>query len=146
LFVSVLHLTTIPTIRLNWLWLQYHTTLHNPSNFTPPIQSFETELVWLYHRYKPRLSKKDPLNSTQYTLPTDILNHLFDSFKLYTPIFLLHLHAPRPPLVYTNFIHLFIEIKYLDPLAPRSNTNGKGWAMPIHITHKMPNKFYTGLD
>jgi hypothetical protein len=48
---TCLHLTTIPTIRLNWLWLQYHTTLHNPSNFIPPIQSFETELVWLYHRW-----------------------------------------------------------------------------------------------
>jgi hypothetical protein len=37
------HLITIPTTRLNWLWLQYHTTLHNSSIFAPPIQSFETE-------------------------------------------------------------------------------------------------------
>jgi hypothetical protein len=77
-----LHLITIPTIRLNWLWLQYHTTLHNPSNFIPPIQSFETKLVWLYHRYKPQLSKNDPVNRAQYTLPTAILNHLFDSFQI----------------------------------------------------------------
>jgi hypothetical protein len=77
-----LHLLTIPIIRLHWLWLQYQTTLHNPSNFTPPIQSFETELVWLYHRYKPRLSKNDPLNNAQYTLPTTILNHLLDSFQI----------------------------------------------------------------
>jgi hypothetical protein len=76
------HLITIPATRLNWLWLQYHTTLHNSLIFTPPIQSFETKIAWLYQRYKYRIPKHDPSQNTQYTLPTPILNHIFSTFNI----------------------------------------------------------------
>jgi hypothetical protein len=39
------HLITIPATRLNWLWLQYHTTLHNSLIFIPSIQSLKLKLL-----------------------------------------------------------------------------------------------------
>jgi hypothetical protein len=124
-----LHLTTIPTLRLNWLWFQYHTTLHNPSNFTPPIQSFETELVWLYHRYKPRLSKNDPLNSAQYILPTAILNHIFDSFQITHSYFSSPVTCPTS--IY-KFYSPFPRDKIFGSLGPsfQYQWQGLGYAHP----------------
>jgi hypothetical protein len=80
--------------------------------------------------------------------------HSNSSSKIYTTSRILYISTHLESLVLAGLahvivnvsIHLFPKIKYLDPLAPRSNTNGKGWAMPIHITHKMLNKFCTGLD
>jgi hypothetical protein len=77
-----MHLITIPTTRLNWLWLQYYTTLYNLSNFTPPIQSFETEIDWLYQHYKYWFFKHSSLKNAQYALPTSIVNHIFASFNI----------------------------------------------------------------
>ena len=76
------HLITIPEQRLQWLWKQYQNALHQPHNLEPPIQSFEQEVTWLYRRYKYKIPKNDPLKLSQYTLPTDILNHILDSFQI----------------------------------------------------------------
>ena len=62
--------------------MQYHTILHNSLTFTPPIQSFETEIAWLYQRYKYQIPKHDPSQNAQYTLPTPILNHIFSTFNI----------------------------------------------------------------
>ena len=40
------------------------------------------KVAWLYQRYKYKISKNNPLKLSQYTLPTDILNHLLDSFQI----------------------------------------------------------------
>ena len=76
------HLTTIPKTRLHWLWKQYQLAKNNPHRLEPPTQPFETEMVWLYQRYKYRISKNDPLKLAQYTIPTPILNYLITSFNI----------------------------------------------------------------
>src|ERR1700738_2071927 len=48
----------------------------------PSTQSFETELVWLYQRYKYRIPKNDPLKRAQYTIPTQILDLLITIFNI----------------------------------------------------------------
>lgn len=64
------HLITIPDQRLKWLWEQYHTAIHQPHNLEPPIQSFEREVAWLYHRYKYKTPKNDPSDfpNTRYQM------------------------------------------------------------------------------
>ena len=64
------HLITIPKTRLLWLSKQYQHAKNTPHGLEPPIQSFETEIVWLYQRYKYRILKNDPLKCAQYTIPT----------------------------------------------------------------------------
>jgi hypothetical protein len=76
------HLITIPKTRLHWLWKQYQLGKNTPHGLEPPTQSFETEIVWLYQRYKYRIPKNDPLKLAQYTLPTPILNFLTTSFNV----------------------------------------------------------------
>ena len=61
------HLFSIPTSRLQWLWKQYHNSLQIPNYIEPSTQSFETELVWLYQRYKYRSQKMTPSNSPIYS-------------------------------------------------------------------------------
>ena len=126
-----IYLITISVTRLNWLWLQYHTTVHNSLILTPPIQSFEIEIAWLYQRYKYWVTKNHPSQNTQYTLPTSILNHIFSTFNITHSYFPLHLHAP---LVFINFILPFLGIKSLDLFVPRSNIDGMALAMLIPMT------------
>ena len=56
------HLVTIPKTRLLWLWKQYHQAKNTPHRLEPPTQPFETEIVWLYQRYKYRIPEKTHLN------------------------------------------------------------------------------------
>ena len=51
------HLITIPTTRLKWLWQQYNKDTYRTYGLIPP-QTFETEIVWLYQRYKTNTKKK----------------------------------------------------------------------------------------
>ena len=91
------HLITVPDQRLQWLWEQYHTAIHQPHNLEPPIQSFEREVAWLYHRYKYKIPKND-------TLPNDILTHILDSFHI------THSHFSSPitcPTSLRQFSSLF---------------------------------------
>ena len=76
------HLTTIPEVRLQWLWKQYQNALNKPHNLEPPTQTFEQEVAWLYQRYKYRMPKNDPLKLSQYTLPNTILEHILNSFHI----------------------------------------------------------------
>ena len=73
---------SIPTSRLQWLWNQYYNSLQTPTNIEPSTQSFETEIVWLYQRYKYWIPKNYPLKITQYTLPTPILDHLINTINI----------------------------------------------------------------
>ena len=76
------HLITIPKKRLLWLWKQYHLAINTPHSLKPPTQSFETEIVWLYQRYKYRIPKNDPLKRAQYTIPTSILDFTITTFNI----------------------------------------------------------------
>jgi hypothetical protein len=75
-------LITIPKTRLEWLWRQYNNNLDTQHQLDPPRQSFTTELIWLYERYKYRIPKTNPLKKSQYTLPPEILDLLIDTFKI----------------------------------------------------------------
>jgi hypothetical protein len=74
-------LITIPKTRLEWLWKQYNTNLDTQHQLDPPRQSFTTEIIWLYERYKYRIPKTNPLKKSQYTLPLEILDLLIETFK-----------------------------------------------------------------
>jgi hypothetical protein len=69
------HLHTIPITRLKWLWNQYNHSLPHLPTLEPPLQSFETEIIWLIYRYKYP-------NNTQYALPNNILDHLTTSLNI----------------------------------------------------------------
>jgi hypothetical protein len=76
------HLTSISTNRLKWLWQQYHKNAYITQNLVPPIQPFETEIIWLYQRYKNKTHIKDPLKTTHYTIPISILDTLTSTFNI----------------------------------------------------------------
>ena len=95
------HLITIQKTRLLWLWKQYHQAKNIPHNLEPPTQSFETEVVWLYQRYKYRIPKNDPLKRARYTLPTSILNFLTTTFHIN------HSYFSSPVTCPTQFTHFY---------------------------------------
>jgi len=72
------------------LWQQYHEANHNTQGIIPHTQPFETEVVWLYQRYKYKTSKKNPPKDSQYTLPQNILDSLTESFNI------SHSYFPSP--------------------------------------------------
>ena len=76
------YLITIPTTRLTWLWAQYHNVIHKPHGLVLPTQPFETEVIWLYQRYKYKNSKSDPPKDFQHTLPQTILNSITKTFNI----------------------------------------------------------------
>jgi hypothetical protein len=76
------HLITTPKTRLMWLWNQYQLAKNTTHGLEPTTQSFETEIVWLYQRYKYRIPKNDPLKRAQYTIPTPILDLLITTFNI----------------------------------------------------------------
>ena len=69
------HIHTISLLWLKWLWSQFHQyTTHSPT-LEPPLQTFETEIIWLIHRYeRPKY--------IQYSLPIPILDHIITTFNL----------------------------------------------------------------
>jgi hypothetical protein len=71
---KVNHLITIPKARLEWLWNQYNTNSNAHHQLDLPCQTFETEVIWLYERYKYQIPKTDPLKKSHYTIPTEILD------------------------------------------------------------------------
>jgi hypothetical protein len=81
------HLITIPKQRLEWLWHQYNTNLNTQHQLDPPCQSFETEVIWLYERYKYRIPKTDFLKKSHFTLPTEILDQIITLFNITTSYF-----------------------------------------------------------
>jgi hypothetical protein len=81
------HLITIPKNRLEWLWKQYTTNSNTHHHLDPPCQPFETEIIWLYERYKYRIPKTDPLKKSQYTIPIDILDLIITFFNIKTSYF-----------------------------------------------------------
>jgi hypothetical protein len=81
------HLITIPKKRLEWLWNQYNTNSNAHHQLDPPCQPFETEVIWLYERYKYQIPKTDPLKRSHYTLPTKILDLITSLFNIKTSYF-----------------------------------------------------------
>jgi hypothetical protein len=81
------HLITIPKNRLKWLWNQYNTNSNTHHQLDPPCQPFETEVIWLYERYKYRIPKTDLLKNSHYTLPTEILDQIITLFNIKTSYF-----------------------------------------------------------
>ena len=75
------------------------------------MQPFETEIVWLYQRYKYRIPKNDPLKYAQYTIPTQILDFLITHLKS-----TIHTSHPQLHVLHNSpiFTHHFQEKKYLD--------------------------------
>ena len=76
------YLITIPMDRLKWLWKQYTTSLNRPHGLIPQTQPFETEIVWLYQRYKYRIPKNDPLKYSHHSMPKILLDHITPSFDI----------------------------------------------------------------
>ena len=76
------HLITILIDRLKWLWKQYIQSQNRPNGLISPTQSFETEIVWLYQRYKYRISKNDPLKYSHHFIPKILLDHITTSFNI----------------------------------------------------------------
>ena len=76
------HLITISIERLKWLWKQYTQSQNRPNGLIPPTQSFETEIVWLYQRYKYRIPKNDPLKHSHHAIPKILLDHITTSFNI----------------------------------------------------------------
>jgi hypothetical protein len=81
------HLITISTNRLEWLWNQYNTNSNAHHQLDPPCQSFVTEIIWLYKRYKYRISKTDPLKKSQYIIPTKLVDQIITLFNIKTSYF-----------------------------------------------------------
>lgn len=123
------HLITIVTTRLQWLWQQCNNSNHNTHGLVPPSQSFETELIWLYQRYKYKIPNKDPLKASQHTLPTTILDTFITTFNISHSYFSLlvicstylkqfhspftrdkKLHVKISPLWYHFMIFLWFEV------------------------------------
>ena len=76
------YLITIPTDRLKWLWEQYTQSQNRPNGLIPPTQSFETEIVWLYQRYKYRIPKNDPFKYSHHSIPKILLDYITTSFNI----------------------------------------------------------------
>jgi hypothetical protein len=82
-----IHLITIPKNRLEWLWNQYIANANNHQQRDPPCQPFVTEIIWLYERYRYRISKIDPLKKSHYTIHTEILDQIIILFNIKTSYF-----------------------------------------------------------
>jgi hypothetical protein len=83
------HLITIPKDRLEWLWNQYTTNSNAQQQLDPPRQTFVTEIIWLYERYKYRIPKTDPLKESHYTIHTEVLDQIITLFNIKTSYFSL---------------------------------------------------------
>jgi ribonuclease HI len=81
------HLITITKNRLEWLWYQYTTNSNTQHQLDPPRQTFVTEVIWLYERYKYHIPKTDPLKKSHYTIPTEILDQITTLFNIKTSYF-----------------------------------------------------------
>ena len=126
---DIRHLITIPEQRLNWLWDQYQNALSRQITLEPPPQSFEQEVVWLYQRYKYRLSKNDPLKLSQYTLPNAILATLIHSFHITQSYFSSPVTCPTQ---LTKFSSTFSRDKVFGSIgtAFQHKWTGNGYAHP----------------
>ena len=76
------YLITIPTTRLKWLWQQYNKANYSSHGLIPHTQTFENEVVWLYQRYNRKITKNDPVKTTQHTLPVSIIDSITITFNI----------------------------------------------------------------
>ena len=101
---------------------QYHNNLQVPTNIEPSIQTFETEIVWLYQRYKYRIPKNDPLKLTQYTLPTPILDHVIDTSNI------KHSYFSSPATCSTKINQFYSPFKWDQIFRPLGDAFDHKWS------------------
>jgi hypothetical protein len=95
----------------------------------PPLQPFLTEVAWLYHRYRYRIPKKDPLKAAQYSLPPSLLDHILTSFSI------IHSYFSSPitgSITLTQFYLPFTRDKVFGSLSDAflAQWSGLGFAHP----------------
>ena len=61
---------------------QYIQSQNKPNGLIPPIQSFETEIVWLYQTYKYKIPKNDSLKYSHHSIRKILLDHITTSFNI----------------------------------------------------------------
>ena len=89
---------------------------------TPP-QAFETEVVWLYQRYNPKKLKKDPLKTSQHTLPQNLLDSIIQILNI------SHSYFSSPTTCFTltkNFYSPFARDKFFGSLGTAFQYKWKG--------------------
>ena len=134
------HLITIPIDRLKWLWKQYIQSQNRPNGLIPPTQSFETEIVWLYQRYKYRTPKNDPLKYSHYSIPKILLNHIITYFNIIHSYF-------SSPVTCSTLIQKFYSPFSRDKIfGSIGNAYGKELDMLTLTIKRMLKLPYIGLD
>jgi hypothetical protein len=98
------YLLTIPITRLQWLWQQYHSVQQHPQFLEPPLQPFETEVMWLYQRYNYRVSRKNPTDTLHYTFPIPL------QFFLHTTFNITHSYFSSPITCSTTLTKFFSPV------------------------------------
>jgi hypothetical protein len=63
--------------------------------------TIDTIVAWLYHRYKYRIPKNDPLKATHYYLPPPLLDHILTSFSI------THSYFSSPVTCSTTLTHFY---------------------------------------
>ena len=135
------HLITIPTTRIKWLWQQYNKTSYSTHGLVPQTQTFQKEVVWLYQRYKRKISKNDPVKIVQHILSTSITNSIINTFNI------SHSYFSSPVTCSTqikNFYSLFIRDKVFGSLGTAFQYKWEDIGMLTYITRKQLNKQSTG--
>jgi hypothetical protein len=116
------HLHTSSLTRLQWLWSQYQQSATHLPSLEPPLQTFETEIIWLLYRYiRPK--------NTQYSLPILMLDHLITTFNITHNYF-------SSPLTCSTFLRQFYSPFHRDCIFGSLGTafshkwKGQGFAHP----------------
>ena len=138
------HLITITDNRLEWLWKQYATAKNNHHGLIPPTQTFETEIVWLYQRYKYRIPKNNQLKFAQHTLPKPLLDYITTSFNI------THSYLSSPVTCstkITRFYSPFPRDKIFGSIgtAFQYKWKGTGYAHPHNIDEAQKSIHWTRL-
>ena len=113
-----------------WLWKQYHMAKNTPHG----TQAFETEIVWLYQRYKYRIPKNDTLKRAQYTIPTTILDLIITTFNIKHSYFSSPITCPTQ---FTQFYSPFSRDIIFGSLGKAFDRKwqGIGYAHPHNVTN-----------
>ena len=95
----------------------------------PLLQSFETEVLWLYQRYNSKKPKKYPLNILQHTLPQNLFDSIIKTFNISHSYFSLPVICS---IHITKFYSPFTRDKIYGSLgtAFQYKWNGIGYAHP----------------
>ena len=109
----------------------------------PPTQPFETEVAWLYQKYKYKTPKKYSLKLAQYTLPYVILENFIDSYQITHSYFLSLITCPT---ILKHFYSQYPRDKVFGSICTsfQYKWQGHGYAHPQTDMHT--NKPFTRHD